>query len=631
MLNPAGDNFPLNWSAEHNPSGRSGVVISDDAHGGAIALRLFADADSVARLNSDLIPVRRGKIRFFYKASRSGSQGANLNVYAVAVRAEGGEVTRVGKSVAAEHVGDGKWHAAEFDFDFVTNPTVAGIVLAARVNEGGPNAAGEFAVDDIECTEAKIGPRPSIEALYMPEPIMLVGKPAELAAIVANTGDDALPAGEIRLTLPDGISVAEGESAQVATPPLASLESRRYTFKLIGAKEFEFDLGIAYSAGTEKTNRTRHGVCVDKLDMRRLCTRSDGFWTFISAPGPVQEGVSEPLAPLKTLKSSQLPDNYIGITAHLPRSEDMERIFEPEFLIDGDPSTNWSGRAHATEAPGALDWAQVTFASPAKIAEIRLAPYWNAQCFPVDFEVKLRDGEGRVWKTVYSARGIHLPEADGQGAKKPFVIKLSEPVAADALRIEVSRFGPATGFFTDCAQTYYFRLSEIEAVDTSGRNVALAANGGKADVCWTFRSYYNSTKVVNDTYKELYNIGVKWNRIGQWGDWTCWTAVEREKGVYTIDPTTDRAITDSVKNGVNILYTLCYGNPLYEETPWLNDPGPLWRHGHPFTGDGGPTKPESIQGFVNYARFVANHFKGRVKWYEIWNEENSWAWLRLAA
>ena len=64
----------------------------------------------------------------------------------------------------------------------------------------------------------------------------------------------------------------------------------------------------------------------------------------------------------------------------------------------------------------------------------------------------------------------------------------------------------------------------------------------------------------------------------------------------------------------------------YEETPWLTDPGPVWRHGHPFTGDGGPTTPEAIEGFVNYARFVARHFKGRVRHYEIWNEENSWAW-----
>ena len=81
--------------------------------------------------------------------------------------------------------------------------------------------------------------------------------------------------------------------------------------------------------------------------------------------------------------------------------------------------------------------------------------------------------------------------------------------------------------------------------------------------------------------------------------------MEQEKGNYYMDPETDRAITESVRNGVQILYTLDCGNPLYEATPCPGNPGPVWRHGHPFMGDGGPTKPESIADLVNYARFVA--------------------------
>jgi hypothetical protein len=622
LLNPAGDNFPLNWSADKNPLGKSGVVISKDAHTGAIALRLFAEPDSVARVNSDRIGVRRGKIAFFYKAVRSEASGANLFVYAVAVRKDGSEVTRVGASVPKEHVGDGQWHHAEFDFDFTAYPSVESTIIAARINELSPGGAGEFFIDDFECVEARLGPRPVIEALYMPEPIMLTGKPAELAAMVANTGDDIVPASTLRLMLPDGITVASGQS-EVHIPPMAPFDSHRVVWQVIGSKRAEFDLGVELASGESKVSRTRHGVCVEKLDMRELCTRSDGFWRFMDKPGPMQAGSAEPLTPLRTLKSSQLPDSFIGITAHIPRSKDFESIFEPEYLIDGDPNTSWSGRAHTTEAPGALDWAQVNFASPADIAEIRLVPYWNAQCFPVDFTVKLRD-DG--WKTVYEVKGVRLPESDGQGAKKPFIIKLPSPVKADAVRIEVTRFGPPSSFFSDCAVTYYLRLSEIESIDSSGRNVALASAGAKAETPTTFRSYYNSTKVVRDTYKELYNIGVKWNRIGQWGDWTCWAAVERKKGEYYMDPATDRAVTESIANGVNILYTLDYGNPLYQETRRVADLGPLWRHSHPFAGDGGPTKPESIQGFVNYAKFVATHFKGRIKWYEIWNEENSWGW-----
>ena len=29
---------------------------------------------------------------------------------------------------------------------------------------------------------------------------------------------------------------------------------------------------------------------------------------------------------------------------------------------------------------------------------------------------------------------------------------------------------------------------------------------------------------------------------------------------------------------------------------------------------------------MNYAKFVAQHFRGRITHYEVWNEENSWGW-----
>ena len=185
---------------------------------------------------------------------------------------------------------------------------------------------------------------------------------------------------------------------------------------------------------------------------------------------------------------------------------------------------------------------------------------------------------------VRELTGVRLPASAGETNKTPYVIPLPAPCKAEAIRIEVTRCSHASSFFTEFYQPYYFRLSEIEAITVDGRNAALAANGAKARVSTTFRSFYNSPEVVRRTYPELYEMGVKWNRVGQWGDWTCWTAVEQEKGKYYMDPETDRAITESVRNGVQILYTLDYGNPLYEATPCLGNPGPVWHHGHPFHG-----------------------------------------------
>ena len=238
--------------------------------------------------------------------------------------------------------------------------------------------------------------------------------------------------------------------------------------------------------------------------------------------------------------------------------------------------------------------------------------------------IKVRAGKG--WQTVATRSHVALKPADGQGAKRAVAHELKTPVTTDAIRVEATRFSPAASFFTDLCAASYFRLSEVEAINEAGDNVALASKGAKVSTSFTFRSYYNSRAVIAKTYPELYNMGIKWNRVSQWGDLTCWAMVEQEKGKYYMDPTTDKAVSDSIRNGVNILYTLDYGNPLYERTPPVADPGPVWKHGHPFSGDGGPTKPESIQGFVNYAKFIARHFKGRIRYYEIWNEENSWAW-----
>ncbi|MEI7937421.1 MAG: discoidin domain-containing protein [Verrucomicrobiota bacterium] len=620
-LNPAGDNFPIGWGGPFN------AFIDKDAHTGSIAIRMSCQASEHASLNSQTMAVRRGVLTFFYKAVRSGSGGDNLRVCVIGLNQQGIEVTRVCAPAAKAHVGDGQWHQAKLEFDFTRDFAVESVLIAPRINETGTVGDGEWLVDDIECIENRAGPRPEIEALHMPEPLMQPGRPAAVVIQVINNGDTPVPASRCRLNLSEGVELVEGpaELELAALPPFAS---QRWQWKIVARRECDVRIIAQWSAagfaeGTSVQSEYKM-ACVAGGDLRRVCTGKGGFWRLMPQPESLQLSNNAHLEPLKTKKSSQLPDSMIGITAHLPRSRDFEVIFEPEHLIDGNPQTSWSARAHKTPVSGGIDWAEVDFAGPQSLREVRLVPYWRAEGFPLDFTVSVRSGG--QWQKVRELTGVRLPASAGETNKTPYTIALPAPCKADAVRIEVTRCSHASSFFTEFYQPYYFRLSEIEAITVDGRNAALAAYGAKVKVSTTFRSYYNSPEVVRRTYPELYEMGVKWNRVGQWGDWTCWTAVEQEKGKYYMDPETDRAITKSVRNGVQILYTLDYGNPLYEATPCLGNPGPVWRHGHPFMGDGGPTKPESIAGFVNYARFVARHFKGRVKYYEIWNEENSWAW-----
>jgi len=628
LLNPAGDNFPLNWSRSAEPFGEASATIDKKAHGGSISVRMIASAKGVARLNSDLIPIIKGKVEFYYKAIKATLGGDNLRLYVIGMNKKSVEVTRAAWTVPVKYIGDGKWHLGELEFDFTAYTAVAAVVAAPRVNENSISAEGDWLIDDFECLGSlgsKAEPRPEIEALYMPDHVLQSGKIALLVVQIRNSGRGQIGESKIRLVLPEGVTIS-GKSAaeEVRVDTLDPGQWCRLTWDLIAKSPGEMDLRVEWQGQGFKLDKARHIVCVDKINLRELCTRSDGFWRLMPKLQLIQGNNSAPLMPLKTIKSVDLPESYIGVTAHLPRTRDFEVIFEPEYLIDGDNNTSWSGRAHATTVPGAVDWVQINLPSAQEVKQIKLIPYWHGEGFPVDFVVKLR--RNNIWKTVYEGVDVQPPAQYANGDKRAFPIEIAPIAKADAVRIEVTRFSGAHGFFTDCCPTYYFRLSEMEVINDQGKNVALRSNGAKADMSWTFRSYFNSTKVVRDTYHELYNLGVKWNRVGQWGDWICWAMVEQKKGVYYIDPTTDIAITESVRNGVNILYTLDYGNPLYEKTTPLYDPGPLWKHGHPFSGDGGPTTPEAILGFVNYAKFVANHFKGSVKYYEIWNEENSWAW-----
>ncbi len=641
LLNPAGDNFPLNWTAVRNPADGATVAIDRNAHGGSLAIRMSAAPGSIAGVNSEPLIVKRGTVSFWYKVLRSDSGGENLRVFATAMTDPTTEAARTAYLVPREHTEDNQWHQGKLDFDFTGQANVNAVIIAFRINEQTPSSGGEWLIDDVEVVETQAGPRPIIEALHLPRPILQTGEPGQLIIQVANEGPAPLKPSKLRFvpapvsatTPADASADRKDEPAfelrskfgdrvtELPIPSLSPEQSLRLTMRIIGRRQGSVEIAIEWTGEGFSLARTRRTVCVDKMEPRQLCTGDGGAWRFMPQAQALQENNSAPLEPLATKKSSELPNSYIGVSAHLPRSRDFEAIFEPEHLVDGKHDTSWSGRAHATPAPGSTDWVEVYLKQPAAIKEIRLVPYWRAEGFPGDFDVKARSRG--AWKTVQEVRRASLPSSAGEGRKRPYTITFTRPQQADAICIEASRFAPASSFFTDCGATYYFRLSEIEVIDSNGNNAAAGA-GVKAS--WTFRSYYGSTDVIRESYPELYNLGVKWNRVGQWGDWTCWSIVEQKKGEYTIDPATDQAITESVRSGVNIVYTLCYGNPLYEETPPLAEPGPVWRHGHPFLGHGGPTKPEAIQGFVNYAKFIANHFKGRVKWYEIWNEENSWAW-----
>lgn len=621
IIDPGATHFPIGWVAGARPAGEAGVTVDKDTHSGGVAVRMWSVASGMAALNSDMIPARKGVVGFYYKAVASSRDGDNLRVYILGMSKSGVELVEAAAYVVPkEHVGDGQWHQGKVAFDLSYRSDAVGIIIAPRVNERMAGGEGEWLLDDFECFMEEIGVSPVIEAFTIPDLVLRVGKASELILQIANNGDKSIGASVVKLSLPAEVALADRFlGLETKIEKIDPGKSRRLVWKIVGKKQANVDLEVTWTAQDFNLSRIRKTACVATDNPRALYTAADGSWRLMPGIQTLQKGNTARLIPLATKRSFELPDSMIGVTAQLPRSEDFEKIFDPAHLIDGDWGTSWSGRCHTSPVPGTVDWVQLNLGSRCLVKEVKLVPYWHAQGFPVDFEIKARSAKS--WKTVHAAEHVWVPESSGMGRKQPYRVALEQPVATDALRIEATRLSRATFPFDN---SYYMCLSEIEVIDDRGRNVALASSGCKVSASSTNYNLFNTAKVLNETYPMVYDLGFKWNRVGFWGDMTTWGQVERKKGEYYVDPEMDRAITESVRNGVNILYCLCWGNSLYQTRAGADEP-PTWR-ALPFTWEVGPTTEESMKGFVDYVRFVARHFKGRVKHWEIWNEENSWGW-----
>ncbi|MBI2844050.1 MAG: hypothetical protein HYX78_11680 [Armatimonadetes bacterium] len=115
---------------------------------------------------------------------------------------------------------------------------------------------------------------------------------------------------------------------------------------------------------------------------------------------------------------------------------------------------------------------------------------------------------------------------------------------------------------------------------------------------------------------DVSSLGLKWIRMGFVDCVFNWQDVQTAPGTYYIDPARDQIVTQLANAGFTTVMALgC--------------------------GDGGSDRPDvtrfkdpqEVTNYCEYARFMAQHFKGRVKYYEIWNEPNvdaPWGWIAAA-
>jgi hypothetical protein len=137
-------------------------------------------------------------------------------------------------------------------------------------------------------------------------------------------------------------------------------------------------------------------------------------------------------------------------------------------------------------------------------------------------------------------------------------------------------------------------------------------------------------------WTRMFDAGVSWIRIGQYensSDPTSWDWVERRRGVYSIAPEVDDYVDSLIENGVKVQVQLMYGNPMYtsragkkpdEITP---EPGSFHNDDRSINSIfWPPTTPDQIAAFIRYVTWTVNHFRGRIHYYALWNEQDIGYW-----
>jgi hypothetical protein len=137
-------------------------------------------------------------------------------------------------------------------------------------------------------------------------------------------------------------------------------------------------------------------------------------------------------------------------------------------------------------------------------------------------------------------------------------------------------------------------------------------------------------------WTRMFDAGFKWIRIGQYensSDRTSWDWIEQKRGVYASSPELEDYIDSLVDNGMNIQVQLIYGNAMYTSPsgtlPNVSVPEPGSFHNDDrslYSVFWPPKTPEQNAAFNRYAAWMVNHFRERIHYWALWNEQDIGYW-----
>jgi hypothetical protein len=615
--------LPQDWSAYgQGVNGR--VEMSNDQFNDKRSLRLAAVGDNVVGINGTTIAITHGYVRFHYKLLSSAADGANFLFSVIGLNGpQGSEVKREGFIPPKEHVGDGHWHEGHVEFNYSAQ-RARHCLVAPRVNESVKRGQGDWLIAAVEVYSLDTGPKLRVANVWSDKPLARQGGTIRYSAWIENVGDKDAENFSVQLQTSEGISMAEA----IQRIPLLAVDSYcRVDWQAKAEKPARVALKVIAKLNREEFPAEYKTLVIDRdaqYTRQELCTDEIGYWQLLTQPKTLQDGNTSALTAITHKQSSEIKRSTYGMCTHLPRAKDYEDPFNPSHLIDDDPETVWSSQQKPSPFPGNFPWVDIDLGRSVAVNQVNLIPYWMNTDFPLGFTIRT-SLDGQAWQEAISVKSYHFHEGPRRGDKIVQQFKLKSPISARHVRIDFERLPLSSGNYAEICQGYKARLSGIEVIDPQGKNIALKSQGVTIEASDTFTGWQNTAKTVNDSFDRLFDIGLKWVRVGQWGDQTEWAAVEREKGKFHMDSVTDAAIQKLCDNGVRILYGLNYGNMLYNDKkePFI-DVGPIFNEGSPFCHHGGPRTKEARQAFCRYVDVVARKYKGRITYWELWNEENAW-------
>ncbi len=137
-------------------------------------------------------------------------------------------------------------------------------------------------------------------------------------------------------------------------------------------------------------------------------------------------------------------------------------------------------------------------------------------------------------------------------------------------------------------------------------------------------------------WTRMFDAGFKWIRIGQYensSDYTSWDWIEQKRGVYTASQLLEDSVDSLIDNGMNVQVQLMYGNQMYTahsgKLPDVSVPEPGSFHNDDrsiYSVYWPPLTPEQQAAFNKYVAWTVDHFKDRIHYWALWNEQDIGYW-----